>query len=279
MAYFELKGRPRPPGSKSIEAYLANRSGKRDLRLFPTLDHCWPDHPDWPIVSAEMLADRFEWATKFFYTTPQELYGAWCDDDLWHKERVATWPELQQDEDYWEAQFRSYRTLGLSLLRDEVRNVKYLRSLRDSLSFRIKPGEPVLFVGPTAGGEVEAIADSRALPVFVTSGGECSDLAEERLLHDKIDYETYWSPSYSSLGWRARYVVLSSYLPNPRATIAAAYEAVGMYGFVLCETNKMVLVQELEAVGLYRTTDPGCACFFKHPDLPLHLGVPDGPDS
>lgn len=203
------------------------------IPLFPRIDG--------DLSAADLTAlehDRFQYINGIYPDPPETLFQLWIDENFMLDEQRALGLPL---EEFYEASVG----LALLLMRKEIQGLNYLRNLRDLLKLRLSPDTPVLFFGPTSGGELEAIHDAGGWPVLISSGDpKWQHLAETRLLDDRVAFDT-------AERCMAHHAVLSPWLPDPERTVHEAYESLGKYGMLFHPPRTNLAVgHAVEGLGL-----------------------------
>jgi hypothetical protein len=252
----------------TYKSYLRERLNpyKSELRIFPLADETTTDELE--DFEDTLLQDRFRWLRLFYsLVDSQDLLGYWLDSEAYAKER-----QTFIDEPFDEFMRRSC-TFGMKMLRDEIRMFPYFSALRKSLRSRLNKEDPVLVMGPTAGGEVEAVhAACGAAYLHGDLNSVSCYQAESRLFSDRIPFESIGNVFERPED--TRYVVLSPYLNEDVEYVRLAYDLVGLYGYLACPSECIKLTEEMESLGLYQldTWNEDLSLFYKYPGLPLRIG-------
>lgn len=253
---------------ESFQEYLRNlpEPSPGDLVVFPLVDETTKMPPK--RLREKMLRDRFRWLRAMYSSTdPADLYTMWSDPEFFLRERRAC--KEQQLLDF----FRNSYVFAIHLLQEEPDSLYYLRILRDSLRLRVQAGEPVCFVGPTSGAELEAIVSAGGDPVLVADDSKWAHLCEERMLDNRLPFESLAPRDFVRNPFGAKYVVLSKWLQNPFLHMKNAYRALGLCGFVFFPATNLSMAEAAESLDL-RPIDENqnAVCgWFKHPGLPVEI--------
>jgi hypothetical protein len=222
------------------EAYLGTKhQTSGSLSLFPRIEG---------ILSSdtlnEMERDRFRWLLSVYPSDPERLFSIWSNRNFLLEER-KTMGDVNLEQFY-----ATSEGLGIYLLREEVRQISYLKSLRDCLALRVSPEEPVLFLGPTSGADLEAIHAAGGMPhlVSIIPNPKWEEIAEIRLWDCRIPFEDS-SPS-ELLPDSYRYVVISSWVTEPDTYVRWASNVVGKYGFLLSPATNLLSIHEARKLSL-----------------------------
>ena len=252
--------------AKNWEQYIGSRkTWRRDTALFPMLDGELPERD-------LLLIDRFRWLCSTFDVDTDKLFERWKEaGDSLTEERIENASMLLQE-------FHNYSiNLALVMAQSETErhNLDYYRQLRDALKLRpVRRKLPVLVIGPTFGGEVEAVSNAGGSPVLIADTSPWLRITEERLFHDRVEFDTLSPSSFSKKPVHSRYVVVSSWVPDPVIAVTTAYNALGECGFVCFPATNPSLTDVAERVRLKRldSLQPEVAAYFKHPGLEETLG-------
>lgn len=237
------------------------------IALFPAIDKSTVTDSE----KAQMASDRLRWVESMYSGSLETLRDAWEGTDYLIEER-SMHSSLPLEEFH-----RVSVTLGLHLLRTEIEKIPWLRMLKDCLRLRTEFWDPVMFVGPTSGAEIEAIHVAKGSPILVTDSGKEDqpwiNLCEERLLHSGIPHESLPLTDLVSNPFKARYIVISPWVPNQEETIRASYNALGKYGFILTPSTNPTPGSVATGLGMIRQDvyQNEVWSFFKHPGLPEKL--------
>lgn len=224
------------------------------IRLFPLID----EEEDTPVFQENLRKARFRWYKELYEECDrQALYEIWenPEDSL-----LEEWFQNKDDSFYSKSEF-----LPVFLLKREVSTLTYFKELRDTLRIKLRRKDRVLVVGPTAGGELEAIDDAGGIPCLVAGEGVCPwyDLVIERAAHDSVSLETYTYEEFLSNTDQIRYFILSSYVPDVSLLVKMAKMALGAYGFLFFEKQKafksskinvsklLAIDEDLDRLGVY----------------------------
>lgn len=235
------------------------------LRLFPHIKHRRGPSKR---LYARLLRERFRFLREVYASIdPDTLLALWQDPDLLDAERQR-WPGLEFD-----AFASRSQAFPLALLREEPHELFYYQALRDRLRLRLQPGEKVYFLGPTAGGALEAIAEAGGEPVLVADDAEWVTLCEERMLDNRLPFD---SMPLSEIALRpvcAKYVVLSKWLQNAELAIRNAYRIMGICGVLHFPPTNLAMLEEAQRANLRVLADSQrvVAGYLKHPGLPAQL--------
>lgn len=224
----------------------------RDLSVFP-----WKD-----LDSEEHLRRRFRWLCKILPGRPVRHFEIWqsVEDSLileaerWKKKT----PFLPKSFVY-----------PYFLAQQEVFNLKLLKSLHHQLRLFPLSCPNVLLMGPTFGGEIEAIEASGCMPWFEASWlCKWAAVAEERLAHDSVIYKSF------SLNPDTLFpvVVISPYEKDP-AMWRKGYNFLERSGFILSFPTKIKgIEQEFEALGMKNESEtPNLGVWCKKKSLPMTI--------
>jgi hypothetical protein len=241
------------------ESYVGSvKTFRRDTALFPMLDRECPDRED-------LLVDRFRWFVSSFGDDPEELFSRWkTAEDFFTEER-------RSNADIPLAAFHRLSTnLAFVMAKQEVvpGNLRYLKELRDELKIRsCRKGSPVIVVGPTFGGEVEAIESAGGYAHLAGDESLWRTVTEERLFHDRVNYESIpTADTYRNLVG-SRYFVISSWVPDPIYALRSAYNALEGWGFVCFPATNTSLGQAASELDLRQVGGDHAAVYLKHPAL------------
>jgi hypothetical protein len=216
------------------EEYLGgDRKVKGPLSLFPRIEgHLSPND------LTEMERDRFRWLLTIYPGDPNHLFNLWSNRNFLMDERSSR-GDLNLERFY-----AASEGLGSYLLREEVRQVSYLNSLKTCLALRVASGDPVLFFGPTSGADLEAIHAAGGMPhlISIVPDPKWEEIAELRLWDCRIPFEDVDIRNILSTG--SRYIVISSWITEPDTYMRLAVEAVGKYGFILTPSTNLLAVHE-----------------------------------
>lgn len=223
------------------ESYLGGkRQVLRSISLFPSIEKDLPSS-----VLDEMERDRFRWLLSAYPENPNKLFHMWSNRNFILEERMAM-KDLSLERFY-----AASEGLGVYLLREEIRQGSYLRSLRNCLSLRLHPGEPVLFLGPTSGSDLEAIHAAGGMPhlISVVPDPKWEEITEMRLWDGRIPFED--AKSSDMLPNSYRHVVISSWVTEPDTYVRLAASTLGKYGFLLSPSTNLLAVHEAKKLDLH----------------------------
>ena len=243
------------------EEYLDRclQSYPEDVALFPLID----EEENTTEFREKLRKARFRWLKECYEDDEIEaVFRSWQSaTDTLVSEREILGGHL------WEF-YQSSDWLFLYMLRGEASNLDYYKALRDELRPRLRRESPVVFLGPTAGGEPEAISNAGGHPAVVSLSADAKwgPLLEERLIHDSVSFRTYTYEEFAKARPDTRFVVLSNFIPDAPAAVRVAFNCLGTYGFVLFRSGNEVMVKEAESLGMVRRTDKSnpLAVYFKH---------------
>lgn len=230
-----------------------------DIGLFPYID----EELDTPQFREKLRKARFRWLKECYEEEDRDrVFRSWQSaTDAIIAERDLIGGEL------WEF-YHSSDWLFLYMLRGEADKLSYYKALRNELALRTGNDRPVVFLGPTAGGELEAIEDAYGLPVVVSLSTDAKwvPLLEERLIHDSIRYRAYTYDAFAKERPETRFVVLSNFIPDAATAVRVAFNCLETCGFILFHSKNEVMVREAESLGMVRRTDnsDALAVYFKH---------------
>ena len=226
--------------------YLGGSMKRDSLSLFPRIDDT--------ITASDLYKfeqDRFRWLLEVLSDQEKDLqylFPLWIGGSRHllreHKESSCT-----SLEEFYSSSFG----FGVHLLREEVQQLSYVRSLRNCLALRLAPGEPVVFLGPTSGSDLEAIHAAGGSPILVSviPNPKWGELASLRLFEDRIPYEDWTFKDFMHRREEFRVVILSSWATEPDAYMRLASEAVGSYGFLLTPATNLLAVHEARKLSLH----------------------------
>lgn len=242
--------------------YLQIKDGKwhpvTSIPLFPHIDE--PLDAD---AISKMERDRFSWLVALYDDSPRTLFTLWTDETFMMDERKALGNITL--EKFYEISVG----LGLHLLRREVRQIEYLRALRNSLRSRLDPGTPVYFFGPTSGAEIEAIHDAGGRPILVSKdeSSKWQHLCESRLLDSRVPYDTVTYSRLRRSRYKAHFAVLSEHLTDPGKIVPQAHAALGKFGFLLAFCTNLSLGHQVRKLSLKQvdTHQTSVGVWFKPP--------------
>jgi len=132
----------------------------------------------------DAICARQRWLCDYTGMPEAPIHLLWEDEDTLQKERT----ELA---DLSDAAFLQVSAqLGTFLLRRETESYDYYGGLCRALRLckGVQKGAPVLFLGPTAGSEVEVIAAAGGTPHLCMPHGSARLLCEERLFDSRVDW-------------------------------------------------------------------------------------------
>jgi hypothetical protein len=235
------------------------QSYPEDIALFPHID----EEADTSQFREKLRKARFRWLKECYEEEEREaVFRSWqsATDALITEREVLGGP-------LWEF-YHSSDWLFLYMLRGEPGNLQYYKALRDAIALRADRESPVVFLGPTAGAEPEAIEDAYGIPVVVSLSSDAKwvPLLEERLIHDSLDYRAYTYDDFARERPETRFVVLSNFIPDASAAMKIAFNCLETHGFVLFHSANELMVTEAESLGMIRRTDNSdpLAVYFKH---------------
>jgi len=160
--------------------------------------------------------------------------------------------------------------LGLTLLRKEVRQVAYLRTLRNCLRSRLDVGTRVCFFGPTSGAELEAIHDAGGRPVLVSDDEDSKwqHICESRLLDSRIPFDTISPAKLLRSPYRSHFSVLSALLTDPKKSVSLALASLGLWGFLVAPRTNLSLGHQVQKLPLKQvdTHQASVGVWFKPPE-------------
>lgn len=222
--------------------YLGGKKERGSLSLFPRIDA-----PVSLVDQGEMERDRFMWLRETQEKTPDVLYNLWTNRNLLLDERRTS--KVEKLEDFYAAS----EVFGYHLLREEIHQLDYLRSLRNCLRLRLAPGEPVVFVGPTAGADLEAIHNAGGLPILVQliSESRWSEITALKMFEIRVPFEDGTMKEFVRQTWGARFVIISSWCTEPQTYMRLAVESLGSYGFVLTPSTNLSVLHEAKQLSLH----------------------------
>lgn len=265
---YEILGHAVPSGAPAWETYLNHyiHPKRADLRLFPqVITELTPKY-----LRKYGMANRLRWVARFLQVHPSELYGAWLNDNLIVEESRFL-QELQVEDFQAES-----RTFGIHMLRSEVGMASYYTQLRDALSQIInaenapKFSETFLVLGPTAGGEIEAIHAAGGVALACLGEGEHVRMCEERLLHSLVPFETITWDELDQKLRTAKYIILTPYVARPKWTAQLAYSMLQLYGLVICPATSIIPIEEFTLLDALRCDSSALlATFFKQFDTQI----------
>jgi len=248
-----------------VNQYLDGRKvlHPREISLFPTLRQM--TYRDIDLFVEDFLKSRFRWLCQYYAKVDNTLiYDTWQAADPSSVERAVL-------SDYsFEEFLAESTTFGIKMLKDEVKYLAYCNALHWFIRSRRSNRSFVLMLGPTAGGEVEAIANTRALPMLACNGEPWASQAEARLLCDKVIFDTDTIPRLEDRQLGFRFVVLSPYLEDPYYWVRRAYNLLGLAGYLIFPQNQLAFAEACDMLGMMEV-DPDRAqvsTYFKHPGLP-----------
>jgi len=245
--------------------YLEGSTKRDSLSLFPRIDA--------PLTAEDLYKfeqDRFRWLLEVLDESEPNLkylYSSWTGGSnyLFQEHKESNCKSL---EDFYSLSFG----LSLHLLREEVHQVSYLRHLRDCLSLRLAPGEPVVFLGPTSGAELEAIHDAGGFPILVsiTPNPRWGEITSLRMFEDRIPFEDVKFKDFMQRSCDFRVVILSSWATEPDTYMRLSYQALGCCGFLITSNTNLTAIQEAKQLSLHSvdTHQNEVGVFFK----PLKVG-------
>jgi hypothetical protein len=222
--------------------YLGGKKERGSLSLFPRVDSS---------VSleeiAEMERDRFRWLLEVQETKPADLLNLWTNRNLLLDERRGS--KIEKLEDFYAAS----EVFGYHLLREEIHQLDYLRSLRNCLRLRLAPGEPVVFVGPTAGAELEAIQNAGGFPILVQllPDSRWSEITSLKMFEIRVPYEDGTMKQLLRRAWNFRFVIISSWCTEPQTYLRLAADSIGMYGFVATPATNLTALHAAKQLSLH----------------------------
>jgi hypothetical protein len=229
------------------------------IRLFPAID----EHLDAGSIS-KMERNRFSWLVGLYDDDPHTLFTLWTDETFMMDERKAL-GNITLDEFYVHSV-----GLGLTLLRKELRQIEYLRALRNCLRSRLDPNVPVYFFGPTSGAEIEAIHDAGGRPILVSQNdtSKWQHLCEARLLDSRIPFDTVTNVRLRRSRYRAHFAVISGCLTDPKKTVPLAENALGKFGFLITPRTNLSLGHQVQKLSLKQvdTHQTSVGVWFKPPE-------------
>jgi hypothetical protein len=222
--------------------YLRGKKVRGPLSLFPRIDA--------PVSledQGEMERDRFMWLREVQEKTPDALYNLWTNRNLLLDERHTS--KVEKLEDFYAAS----EVFGYHLLREEIHQFDYLRSLRDCLRLRLAPGEPVVFVGPTAGGDLEVIHDAGGFPILVPLIPESrwSEITTLKMFETRVPFEDGTLKQLVQQAWGARFIIISSWCTEPQTYLRLAVESIGKYGFIVSPATNLIVLHEAKQLSLH----------------------------
>jgi hypothetical protein len=229
------------------------------IPLFPAIDG--------PLDAAavtKMEQDRFSWLVALYGDSPHTLFTLWTDETFMMDERKAL-GNISLDKFYVHSV-----GLGLHLLRREVRQLAYIRALRNALRSRLDPGIPVFFFGPTSGAEIEAIHNAGGRPILVSQdeGSKWQHLCEARLLDSRVPFDTVAASRLRRSRYSAHFAVLSGTMADPKRTVPLALAALGKFGFLVTPRTNLSLGHQVQKLSLKQvdTHQTSVGVWFKPPD-------------
>lgn len=225
--------------------YLGGSTKRDSLSLFPRIDA--------PITAENLYKfeqDRFRWLLEVLDESEpnlEHLYSSWTGGSnyLFQEHKESNCKSL---EDFYSLSFG----LSLHLLRGEVHQLSYLRHLRDCLSLRLAPGEPVVFLGPTSGAELEAIHDAGGFPILVsiTPNPRWGEITSLRMFEDRIPFEDVKFKDFMQCSCDFRVVILSSWATEPDTYMRLSCQALKTYGFVITPATNLSALHEARQLSL-----------------------------
>lgn len=246
---------------KDWELYLRGEEARPvGLSLFPAIEAKSLD-------TAKLERQRFRWLLSVFPDDPELLYNLWCQPTFLLQERkVFSNKPLQQF-------YNLSVALSVHLLREETRQISYLVSLKRVLSLRLVHGEPVYFLGPTSGAELEAITAAGGYPILVpySRNSKWEKVAECRLFDSRTLFADTTAKELRRNKRRARHVVVSTWAVNPEQCFEDAQVAFTRKdGFILSAATNLLAQTEALNRDLRRvdTHQPDVGVYYQ----PLDLG-------
>jgi hypothetical protein len=244
------------------QLYLGSRYEpyKNEIKLFPFLDES--DPTAWAMYEKDLQSDRFRWLCKFYRMIDRELlYTYWI-----HPDPVKIEMDSYPSEGWEEFKDKSIM-LGIVALREEPKYFPYYKALKAILCSRVRINESIFVYGITAGGEIEAACETRGTVVLQSDPDDPKCLqAESRAMTDGLVFDTL---SRAKCDKKFQYVLLSPYSVYERDTIIDAYTLLGDYGYILFPSNKAVMYETAEELGLIalERNQNEIGVFFKHPGM------------
>jgi hypothetical protein len=244
---------------------------KSELKLFPFLLTEYPfDGGRLDDLKPMMLQDRFRWLCQFYkLVDPNDLLKHWLDPNPIAVERAT-----HKEESFEEFSKNSW-SFGLQMLRDEIQYFKWFCQLQMCLKERVYPSDKVVVLGPTAGGEIEAVSAAGVTPYYLSRPEWLTCVqAESRLLSDRIVFESIEWKDLGSMVGGFKYAILTPYVGDDTDYIRLLYDSIGLYGYLGCPSSCIKLTEEMESLGMYRL-DPWrseISFYYKYPGLPLIAG-------
>lgn len=222
--------------------YIKGDKRRGSISLFPRIDGD---------LDAEDLArierDRFRWLLEVVEDPPEKVFSLWTDRARLLEERASS--KIEKPEDFYAAS----EVFGYHLLREEVYQTDYLRSLRDCLRLRLAPEEPVVFIGPTSGGELEAIYNAGGFPVLATlvPDPRWEEFTSLRMFECRVPYENWRMTDVLRSSADFRFIIVSSWCTEPQTYTRLAVESLGSYGFVLTPSTNLSALHEAKQLSLH----------------------------
>jgi len=263
---FEIRGcKPLSLTAKPWRQYLRHSVDSRigDLALAPLIFNTIPlqNNEDYEREQGH----RLRWLSRFMKYHPNELYAAWMDNTILMQERKVL--RLSEDEFQEES-----RTLGLHMIRAELSHLNYYVHLRNELAARIRRGDWVLIIGPSSGAEAEIVRSVNCAPYVCPGYGDHATMCEERLLHDRIQFETLEPEQLDPLKYCFHHIIFTHYVANQEAAARTVYNLLGYSGWVYLPSSNAKMVEEFESLEFSRRSEYDAVVYFKHAGLPRLLG-------
>lgn len=222
--------------------YIGGSKSRGSLSLFPSLDE---DFPEYDLGALER--DRFRWLLEVSEKTPEQLFSLWTNRNLLMEERASS--KIEKLEDF----YASSEVFGYHLLREEVYQTSYLLSLRNCLRLRLEPEEPVVFIGPTAGGELEAIRSAGGFPILATlvPDPKWEEFTSLKMFEIRVPYEDWSMADVMRRSAPFRFVIISSWCTEPQTYTRLAVGALGTYGWFITPATNLSALHEAKQLSLH----------------------------
>jgi hypothetical protein len=189
--------------------------------------------------------------------------------DVWENAEDRVLDERASFDDSTESFHRRSCLLPFLIAKLEASNLPYYRQLKECLKLRpVRKSGRVFCLGPTAGGEIEAISAAGGRPYLVSdSESRWQTVCEERLFEGGVWFENVTSDDFHQNLVNFRYVVISAWVSDPSEAVRSAYNALGEHGFVFFPATQTKLIAAATALGMRRQDDfqEAVAVYFKHP--------------
>lgn len=235
---------------------------KADLRLFPGIRQR-------PLDTESMLVNRFRWLARVQPESHERVFQTWGNpEDAFLEERLADMNRPLQ------VFHQLSKTFPALLAKTEVDRLNYYSELYEFCRIMpVREAVPVVVVGPTFGGEIEAIDEAGGIGCLCGRWNRWLSIAEERLLHDRVGFESL-KGEFSAKTYTNHFIVVSSWVPDPVNTMRLVYDSLGDFGFVLFPRRTISLSAEASRLGLMRKFDgfSDLDVFYKDAGMPSTSG-------